>query len=161
MVRLPEIIRDSDDRPDIAVFESGLACNCDLDIAMAHPWRLDVFPQSRMKEGVAAKRREERKEAKYNKLYSSMGEKSSVVPLVFNHFGRWGKRQKHICQVWHQDQEMKQGERMYQTSNVIGDDVQKCNAKVIAKKISKLSRNQDNDTFDSSLAISNIVVSVR
>ena len=75
--------RDSDDRPDIAVFESGLACNCDLDIAMAHPWSSDVFPQSGMKEGVAAKRREERKEAKYSKLYSSTGEKSSVVPLVF------------------------------------------------------------------------------
>ena len=64
------------------MFESGLACNCDLDIAMAHPWSLDVFPQSGMK-GVAAKRREERKEAKYSKLYSSTGEKSSVVSLVF------------------------------------------------------------------------------
>ena len=38
--------RDSDDRPDIA---------------MAHPWSSDVFPQSGMKEGVAAKRREETK----------------------------------------------------------------------------------------------------
>ena len=73
--------RDSEDRPDIAVFESGLACNCDLDIVMAHPWSSDVFPQSGMK-GVAAKRREERKKAKYSKLYSSTGEKSSVVPLV-------------------------------------------------------------------------------
>ena len=84
--------RDSDDRPDIAVFECGIACNCDLDITMAHPWSSDVFLQSGMKEGVAAKRREERKEAKYSKLYSSTGEKSSVMPLVFEHFGRWGEK---------------------------------------------------------------------
>ena len=50
--------KDSDDKPDIAVFESGLACNCDLDIAMAHPSSSDVFPQSGMKEGVAAKRKQ-------------------------------------------------------------------------------------------------------
>ena len=43
----------------------------------------------------------------------------------------------------------------------IAVQIQKCNAKVLARKISKLSRNQDNDTFDSPLAISNIVVSVR
>ena len=46
----------------------------------------------------------------------------NLVPLVFEHFGRWGERQKHICQVWHQDQEAKQGERTYQTSSVIGED---------------------------------------
>ena len=43
----------------------------------------------------------------------------------------------------------------------IAVQIEKCNAKVIARKISKLSRNQDNDIFDSPLAISNIVVSVR
>ena len=42
--------------------------------------------------------------------------------LVFECFGRWGERQQLICQVWHQDQETKQGERMHQTSSVIGDD---------------------------------------
>ena len=72
------------------MFESGLACNCDLDIAMGHPWSLDDF--HRGMKGVTAKRREERKEAKYSKFYSSTGEKSSVVPLVFEHFGRWGEK---------------------------------------------------------------------
>ena len=92
-----------------------------FDIAMMHPWSADVFPQLGMK-GVAAKRMEERKEAKCSKLYSSTGEKSSVVPLVFEHFGRWGKRQKHTCQVWHQGFTTKKAERVQLTSNVTGDD---------------------------------------
>ena len=50
-----ERYRDSDNRPDIAVFDCGVACNCDLDVAMAHPWSADVFPQSEAKEGVATK----------------------------------------------------------------------------------------------------------
>ena len=54
-------------RPDTAVFNCGAACNCDLDIAMAHPWSADVFPLSGVTEGIAAKRRVDRKEAKYNR----------------------------------------------------------------------------------------------
>ena len=122
---------------------------------MAHPWSSDVFPQSGMK-GVTAKRREERKEAKYSKLYSSTGEKSSVVPLVFEHFGRWGEKAETYLSSLASRSRDEAGRKNASDFKCywrrrIAVRIQKCNGKVIARKISKLSRN---DTFDSPLAIS-------
>ena len=67
---------------------TGLTLQCSKVVLLAIvtltlPWSSDVFTQSGIKDGVVAKRWEERKEAKYSKLYSSTGEKSSVVLLVF------------------------------------------------------------------------------
>ena len=103
-------------------------------------------PQSGMKEGVAAKRREERKEAKYSKLYSSTGEKSSVVPLVFEHFGRWGEKAETYLSSLASRSRDEAGRKNVSDFKCywrrrIAVQIQKCNAKVIARKISKLSRN--------------------
>ena len=50
----------SDSRPDIAVFDTGIGYNIELDIALAHAWSLDIFPTSATMEGAAAARREDR-----------------------------------------------------------------------------------------------------
>ena len=72
---------------DIA-FNYGAACNCNLDIAMAQPLSADVLPQSGVTKGIAAKQREDGKEATDKKFCSPTKVQSNVnflVPLVFKH----------------------------------------------------------------------------
>ena len=82
----------SDSRPDISVFDTGAGSNVELDIAMAHPRSSDIFPTSATTDGAAACRREERKKARYAKDTYPGGMSVQVVPLVMEHFGRWGKQ---------------------------------------------------------------------
>ena len=58
-------------------------------MSLAHPWCLDSASRE---EGVAAMKREEKKEAKYNSKLLPRGSCPLVIPLVFEHFGRWGKQ---------------------------------------------------------------------
>ena len=82
----------SDSRPDIVVFDTGIGSNVDLDIELAHPWSSDIFPTSATMEGAATVRREDRKLALYEKEKHPGGLSVRVVPLVLEHFGRWGKK---------------------------------------------------------------------
>ena len=51
---------ETDDRPDIVVFDTDNGKNIDLDISLAHPWRRDVIKLAARDQGFAAKRREDR-----------------------------------------------------------------------------------------------------
>ena len=82
----------SDSRPDIVVFDTGIGSNVELDIALAHPWSSDIFPTSATMERAAAARREDRKLARYEKEKHPGGLSVRAVPLVLEHFGRWGKK---------------------------------------------------------------------
>ena len=82
----------SDRRPDIVVFDTGIGSNVELDISLAHSWSSDIFPTSATIEGAAAARREGRKLARYEKEKHPGGLFVRVVPLVLEHFGRWGKK---------------------------------------------------------------------
>ena len=52
----------------------------------------DIFPTSATMDGAAASRREDRKVASYEKERYPGGLAVRVVPLVLEHFGRWGKK---------------------------------------------------------------------
>ena len=91
-----------------------------------------------------------KKEQKYNQQVSQSGSRLSFVPLVFEHYGYWGpsaeayldcisKKAKdtngHNCETDFRDRWRKQ----------ISVNIQKCNAKVISKKVSKLSMRRAED----------------
>ena len=78
----------------IVVIDTDEESNIDLDVAFAHPWSSEVLSKSAEEDGFAVSAREEQKRKKYAKLaLSGRGTTNpTLIPLVFEHFGRW--RQK-------------------------------------------------------------------
>ena len=81
---------NNDNRPDIVVIDPQTDHDTKLDISLAHPWCTDLLALAASTAGIAASRREERKEVKYNQELLPEGIKPSFVPLVLEHFGHWG-----------------------------------------------------------------------
>ena len=81
---------DSNNRPDIAVFDVGSGANAELDVALSHHWATDILSQASKNDGAAAARTEIRKTTKYSQS-KSLVYLLSVLSLVFEHFGRWGE----------------------------------------------------------------------
>ena len=81
---------NSDDRPDIAVFDISMGSSYELDFAMAHPWCPDVLSRAANEDGAAALQAEKRKHSKYSTEILPGSYISECIPLVFGHFGRWG-----------------------------------------------------------------------
>ena len=81
---------NNDNRPDIVVINPQTGHDTELDISLAHPWYTDLLALAASIAGIVASRREERKEVKYNQEFLTGGTKTSFVPLVLEHFGRWG-----------------------------------------------------------------------
>ena len=81
----------SDCRPDLVVFDSASRADVKLDIAIAHCWTSDTFPKSAEIDGAATKRREERKHSRYKLERLPGGTSVSLIPLVLEHYGRWGE----------------------------------------------------------------------
>ena len=79
-------------RPDILVDDSVTGSNVELDVALAHPWASDILPRAATTGGSAAMRREQIKENKYAQERLPGEYSPTVVPLVFEHFGRWGRK---------------------------------------------------------------------
>ena len=75
---------------DILIFDSETGHNVELDVALAHPWASDILLRAATTGGSAALRREQSKENKYREETLPGGYSPTVVPLVFEHFGRWG-----------------------------------------------------------------------
>ena len=83
---------NNEDRPDIIVYDTGVGANVELDFSLAHPFSKDTVNQAAKEERFAATKREEKKIQKYSNqerpgLYSP-----TFKPLVFEHFGCWGKQ---------------------------------------------------------------------
>ena len=141
---------NSENRPDIVAFDPVDYSSADLDVSMAHPLSGDSMKGAAAESGYAAKKREMKKEQKYNQQVSQSGSRLSFVLLVFEHYGYWGpsaedyldcisKKAKdtngHNCETDFRDRWRKQ----------ISVNIQKCNAKVISKKVSKLSMRRAED----------------
>ena len=62
----------------------------ELDFAMAHPWCPGVLSRAANEDGAAVLRAEKRKHSKYSTEILPEGYISECIPLVFEHFGRWG-----------------------------------------------------------------------
>ena len=58
---------NSDDLPDIVVFDAQQGCDIELDILVAHPWALHVISRAAREDGAAAATREVKKSEKYAK----------------------------------------------------------------------------------------------
>ena len=83
---------NTEDRPDITFFDAESGQNLDVDISLAHPWSQGILKRSIREDGFAARTREEKKTNKYTGEILPGGTSSKCIPLVFEHFGRWGLR---------------------------------------------------------------------
>ena len=81
---------NNDNRPDIVAFGSGTGECFDLDISLAHPWSSEASRRSAVEDGAAALIREE-KISKYRTCQRSAGSTAKFIPIVAEHFGRWGQ----------------------------------------------------------------------
>ena len=112
----------------------------ELDISFSHPWSLDTIRQAGQEDGYAALKREGKKMEKYGHEVLLCGSKPDLIPLVFEHFGHWGKSAELFLQ------------KLAEKSKSVGDAksaakfttdwrrrlsvlFQNCNSKVILKKI--------------------------
>ena len=77
--------------PDIVFFDLESGHDVELDISLAHPWSLDTIRQAGQEDGYAALKREGKKMEKYGHEVLLCGSKPDLIPLVFEHFGHWGK----------------------------------------------------------------------
>ena len=116
-------------------------------MSLAHPLCLDSV-KAASREGVAAIKQEEKKEAKYNSELLPEGSCPLVIPLVFEHFGRWGKqavRYLNKLAKSARDEEGRRNETDFKTKwrSIISVTLQCCNTKVVSNKtisIAKLER---------------------
>ncbi|XP_062504332.1 uncharacterized protein LOC134181136 [Corticium candelabrum] len=144
---------DSNNRPDIAVFDVGSGANVELDVALSHPWASDIVSQAAEKDGAAAARREDRKTKKYSELKLAGMSSMRFVPLVMEHFGRWGEEATKYLQELSRRSCDDAGnnncnEFMCFWRKRFSITLQRCNAKTIAKKISILTFNSCNTVDD-------------
>ena len=81
---------DTEDRPDIVMFDLETGRNEELDISLAHPWSKDAVKKAAKENGCAATTREKRKRVKYNQERLPGESCPYFTPVVFEHFGLWG-----------------------------------------------------------------------
>ena len=95
-------------------------------------------------------KREAKKEQKYNQQLSQSGSRPSLIPLVFEHYGYWGSAAEDYLDCLSKkskDEHGRNNEADFRDRwrRQISIDIQRCNAKVISKKLSKLSLNRVED----------------
>jgi hypothetical protein len=134
-----------EDCPDIIIFDVETSQTLDLDVSLAHPWSVDNLKRASRIDGFAASAREEKKKAKHSEHHLPGGNESSCVPLVFEHFGWWGNEAfdllNHLSKR-HQNAIQFKSYWRKRLSAIL----QRCNARVILRKLSRLSI--DNLTMD-------------
>ena len=91
-----------------------------LDISMVHPWSLGTIRRAGEKNGYAASKRKEKKIEKYNLEVLLDGSKPFLIPLVFEHFGRWGQSMNCSWMNWQRSLGQKEGPRTEQSFRRIG-----------------------------------------
>ena len=122
----PRHYTNTDNRPDIAIFDIETGQTLDLDISLAHPWSVDNVKRASRIDGFAASAREDKKKAKSSEHQLPRGSESKCVPLVLEHFGCWGEELNVVQFKSHWRKRL----------SVI---LQKCNAKMLLRKLSRLS----------------------
>ena len=122
----------------------GSGTNVELDVALAHSGAIDTLSQAFKKEGAAAANRKNRKLTKYCQVTLSGASSLTLVPLVFEHFGHWGERATRCLRELStrstddDDGNKNAKEFMCYWSKRFSTAVQRCNAKTIARKLSRL-----------------------
>ena len=134
---------NSDDRPDIVVFDAQQGCDIELDISVAHPWALHVISRAAQEDGAAAATREVKKSEKYARERIVWGLPSNCIPLVFKHFGRWGSEAAqflHRLSLQSIDEDGRKNSRDFKTfwRRCMSVALQRWNASVISRKLARL-----------------------
>ena len=143
---------NSENRLDIVAFDPVDYSSVDLDVSMAHPLSSDSVKGAAAESGYAAKKREVKKEQKYNCEVSQSGSRPSFVPLVFEHYGYWGPVSRRLPRSHMKKAKDTNGHNSLTDfrdwwRKQISVNIQKCNARVISKKVSKLSLRRAEDFF--------------
>ena len=81
-VELRDCYANSNNRPDISVFDACIGTSYDLDISLDHPWNQDIIERAAEQDGFAAQAREELKEKKYKDKILVEGGHAKVTPLA-------------------------------------------------------------------------------
>ena len=134
----------SDARPVIAICSNVFDSNVDLDVSLAHPWCSDIISKAAWQDGAAALRREEKKIEKYQKETRPGGFSPNLIPLVFEHYGRWGtEAEKFLNKISHRsrDEDSKSNTADFKTywRRLFSVTLQNCNSSVIQRKIDHLT----------------------
>ena len=97
----------SDSRPDIVVFDTGVGSNFELDISLAH--RTFFLLQLLRMERLLQKEKTGRWLVMRERYPGGLSVR--VVPLVVEHFGRWGKKaEAYIWMIYLNDPGMALGD---------------------------------------------------
>ena len=133
----------SSGRPDIYVAESFCMPVAELDIALSHPFSKDILSRAAYIDGAAASRRQKIKHTKYDSQLLPGGFAPTVIPLVFEHYGRWGDEAQQFLKtlsLMSYDEDGHQNASNFTTylRQRLSVQLQQCNAGVIFRKTSCL-----------------------
>ena len=122
-------------------------------MSLAHPWCVDILSKAAREDGAAAARREEKKVEKYQSKVLPGGLSLNFVPLVMEHFGRWGNEAQtflshlsQLCKNINLDNSPQDFKCYWRRRFAIA--LQSCNARVLIQKMNR-TQNEENicDTF--------------
>ena len=135
---------DNENRPDITLYDTDTGITKECDVSIAHPWSKDIIKGAAREGGHAAAKREAAKSKKYSEESLADGSKPIVVPLVFEHFGRWGLKADELMNELGKKARGFDGRRIaveFKTfwRKRLSITLQKCNSRVILRKLSRLS----------------------
>ena len=71
-------------------FDSGNLSNAEIVVSLVHPYNKELISTSAKVNGHTASVREKEKIEKYARFRHPGGFTPEVIPLVFEHFGKWG-----------------------------------------------------------------------
>ena len=119
-----------------------------------------------MTDGAAARRREKRKEDKYQHERLPAGDVMSFVPLIFEHFGHWGEKAEGFLKEL--SKELTDEDGHSNTCEFVGYwrkclslQIQKCNAGMIFRKLLSLTELTDYDISSfSDMLVQSIYISL-
>ena len=137
----------------IAVFDVGSGANAELDVALSHPWVTDILSQASKNDGAAAARIEIRKTTKYCQVNIPGVSSFNFVHIVFEHFGRWEEEATNYLQELSARSTDDGGNKNPNEFKCywqkrFSAPLQHCNAKTIARKLSRLTSTRVSNVDD-------------
>ena len=117
----------------------------ELDIALSHPFSKDILSKAAYIDGAVASRREKIKHTKYDSQLLPGGYAPTAIPLVFEHYGRWGDEAQQFLKtlsLMSYDEDVRQNASNFTTywRRRLSVQLQQCNARVISSRLLKLTR---------------------
>ena len=103
----------------------------------------DIISVAATTDGSAASKREGKKREKYSRETHTSGGSPCLIPLVFEHYGRWGNAGEkflHQISLRSRDDDGKVNSSEFKTywRRLMSITLQRCNSMVLAKKIDRI-----------------------